>query len=298
MKRSRFIKNIFFSTLTLCFSSCGVGFFRKKWSFGLVSDIHYADRPPKVEWKRCYRKSYAKFKVAIDFFNTTDCEFVTCLGDLKDQKKCPSKDTTLSFLEKIELLFSSFKGDRFHVLGNHDLDSISKQEFLDRVTNTGIEKSKSYYSFNRNDVHFVVLDSCFKQDQVPYNAGNFEWYDAALSLKQLDWLKEDLNSTSLLTIVFIHHPLDDFNLPDKRISISNAPEVREVLEQNSNVKVVFQGHHHDGNYSYNNGIHYYTMKSVVDGLVENNFALVTVDQQKKQIVIDGHGETDDKILQL
>lgn len=298
MKRRRFIKNIFFSTLTLCFSSCGVGFFCKKWSFGLVSDIHYADRPPKVEWKRYYRKSYAKFKVAIDLFNTTDCEFVACLGDLKDQKKCPSKDTTLSFLEKIELLFSSFKGDRFHVLGNHDLDSISKQEFLDRVTNTGIEKSKSYYSFNRNDVHFVVLDSCFKQDQVPYNAGNFEWYDAALSLKQLDWLKEDLNSTSLLTIVFIHHPLDDFNLPDKRISISNAPEVREVLEQNGNVKVVFQGHHHDGNYSYNNGIHYYTMKSVVDGLVENNFALVTMDQQKKQIVIDGHGETEDKILQL
>lgn len=296
MKRRRFVKNIFFSTLTLCFPSCGVGFFRKRWSFGLVSDIHYADRPPKLEWKRYYRKSYEKFKVAIDFFNNSDCEFVACLGDLKDQKKLPSKNTTLFFLEKIEKLFSTFRGERFHVLGNHDLDSISKSEFLDRVTNSGIDKSRSFYSYDKNNVHFVVLDSCFKKDQTPYDSGNFEWYDAIVSDKQIDWLKEDLNSTSLITIVFIHHPLDDFNLPDKRISISNAAQVRGVLEQNGNVKVVFQGHHHDGNYSYNNGIHYYTMKSVVDGLTENNFALITIDQHKKQIVIEGHGETDNKIL--
>ncbi|QZE13935.1 metallophosphoesterase [Halosquirtibacter laminarini] len=292
MKRRDFITKTLCSGLALSLSSCRSNSPQGTCTFGLVTDVHYADRDPKLEWNRYYRNAFDKFKIAIDYFNTHNPNFAICLGDIKDQKKQPTLDSTLSFLEKIENVFSLFRGNRYHALGNHDLDSISKTQFLDRVTNTGIDKNQSYYSFDVNNIHFIVLDSCFRQDGVPYDSGNFQWFDASIPSEELLWLEKDLNQTRYPSIVFVHHPLDDFNLPDKRISISNAGDVRSILEKNDKVKAVFQGHHHDGNYCLHNNIHYYTMKSVVDGPIENNYALVSVDMEQSKISIQGKGDTD------
>jgi len=43
------------------------------------------------------------------------------------------------------------------------------------------------------------------------------------------------------------------------------------------VLAVFQGHHHPGAYSFINGIHYYTLKAVVEGSGPENNAYAVVD---------------------
>ncbi|QZT36053.1 metallophosphoesterase [Halosquirtibacter xylanolyticus] len=298
MKRREFLKNTVLTGMALTFSQCRSSSSSHVCSFGLITDVHYADRDPKLEWNRYYRRALAKFKQAISFFNSKQPSFVVCLGDIKDEKKNPSKQTTLHFLERIESAFAAFKGKRYHALGNHDLDSISKEEFLSRVVNSGISKEKSYYSFDECGVHYVVLDTCFKSNGIPYDAGNFEWFDAYIPSEELEWLKKDLTKTSLPVIVFTHHPLDDFNLPDKRISITNAYQVRKILEESSKVMAVFQGHHHDGNYCLHNNIHYYTMKSVVDGTEENNYALIEINLEKNKILINGYGNTSSLDLKI
>ena len=70
----------------------------------------------------------------------------------------PERGQTLSFLDEIEAKFQTFDGPVYHVLGNHDMDSISKSEFLAHTSNYGSAKGKPYYSFVRNQIKFIVLD--------------------------------------------------------------------------------------------------------------------------------------------
>ncbi len=138
--------------------------------FGMISDIHYADREPAGN--RFYRQSLAKVNEAIDLMNREKVDFAIELGDFKDQDAVPNEAKTLKYLTDIESVFQKFNGPTYHVLGNHDMDGISKQQFLERVENTNIPNTKSYYSFNQKEIHFVVLDGNFNREGKAYDHGN------------------------------------------------------------------------------------------------------------------------------
>lgn len=235
--------------------------------FGLLSDVHYADRDSGGI--RFYRESLAKVQEGIDLMNHKKVDFVIELGDFKDQDSVPNESNTLKYLSEIESVFQKFPGPTYHVLGNHDMDGISKQQFLERVKNTGIPKSKSYYSFNRKKIHFVVLDANFTQAGAAYDHGNFTWDDTFIPVDQTNWLKEDLKTSKYPVIVFIHQMLDDSKGVNQ--NVKNAAEIRQILENSEKVRIVFQGHVHEERYNLINGIHYYSVNAVVDnGGTENN----------------------------
>ena len=75
-------------------------------------------------------------------------------------------------------------------------------------------------------------------------------------------------------IVFVHQQLDGAD----RFCIRNAGLVRRILQDASNVVLVLQGHQHAGGYRRIEGIHYYTLKEMVDGSGETNssYAIVEV----------------------
>jgi alkaline phosphatase len=62
------------------------------------------------------------------------------------------------------------------------------------------------------------------------------------------------------------------------VYVNNAAEIRQILEQSGKVTAVFQGHHHEGSYSYIEGIHYYTLKAMVEGPGDenNSYAIVEI----------------------
>ena len=244
-------------------------------SFGIVTDSHYADRA--FSGDRYYRESVAKMGEAMDEMNKQKVDFVVHLGDFKDQAEKPTESTTLEFLKKIESVYANFKGPRYHVLGNHDMDSISKEQFLVNVLNTGIPNTKSFYSFDKKGIHFVVLDACYTKEGVSYDKGNFVWSDCFIPANQIDWLRKDLSATNLPTIVFVHQLLDDAD--DKQLCVFNAPEVRKVLSESAKVLAVFQGHQHKNRYSFVDDIHYCTLPGMVDfsGLENNCYTVVKVE---------------------
>ena len=179
---------------------------KTKLLFGIVADVHYADTAPSGV--RHYRESMVKMAECVRLMNDKKVRFLVELGDLKDEGKPAPERSSLEYLEAIEEAFGQFTGNRYHVLGNRDLDGISKEQFLSRVENTGIARESKYYSFDSKGLHFIVLDANYQVDGSDYNRGDFNWTDTNIPSRELDWLEKDLASTSRQVIVFVHQQLD------------------------------------------------------------------------------------------
>jgi alkaline phosphatase len=232
--------------------------------FGLVTDLHYADKPPAGT--RHYRESLAKLAEAAGQFQKDRPAFAVELGDLIDSSG--SVTTELGYLARIDRAFSVISKDRHYVLGNHCVDLLTKDEFLG-----GVGRAKSYYSFDRGGVHFVVLDACYRGDGKPYGRKNSKWTDANIPAAELDWLREDLKGTKNKVVVFAHQRLDVAN----NYGVRNAAAVRRVLEGSGKVLAVFQGHSHKNDYKDIAGVHYCTLVAMIEGSGAANSGYSTVD---------------------
>jgi predicted phosphodiesterase len=256
---------------------------RRTTRFGIVTDCHYADAD--AQGTRFYRESIDKLSECVELMNAEKVDFLIELGDFKDEDKPPDEKKTLSYLQAAENVLRQFNGPTYHVLGNHDMDSISKGQFIKRVDNANIDSDRSYYSFDSNGLHYVVLDANYRTDGVDYDHGNFDWTDANIPSKELDWLRQDLASTSRAVIVFIHQLLDGTG----SVYVKNAARVRQVLEASGKVLAVFQGHHHSGSYNNIAGIHYYTLKALVEGSgPENNSCAIAEVHPDGSITVNGY----------
>ena len=225
---------------------------------GLVTDLHHADKPSAGT--RHYRESLGKLSEAAAQFEKEKVSFVVELGDLIDA--ADSVETEQRYLRTINREFSAISKDRHYVLGNHCVDTLTKAEFLEDV-----EQKQSYYSFDRGDFHFVVLDACFRKDGEPYGRKNSKWNDANIPTAEIEWLQADLKATSKKTVVFAHQRLDVSN----DHGVKNCPEVRKVFEESGKVLAVFQGHSHQNDLKDIGGIHYCTLVAMVEGSgAENN----------------------------
>ena len=236
---------------------------------GLVTDLHYADKPPAGS--RHYRETPDKLAEAAAQFSGNKPDFIVELGDFIDA--ADSVDAELGYLKRIHKEFLPICGQRHHVLGNHCVYTLNKREFLDVV-----EQPKSYYSFDVGEFHFIVLDSCFRSDGMPYGRKNFEWTDPNIPAAEVEWLTADLNSTTKKTVVFAHQRLDVSN----HYGVKNAEIVRKVFEESGRVLAVFQGHSHKNDHNEIGGIHYCTLVAMVEGSGADNNAFSMM-----QIATDG-----------
>lgn len=225
---------------------------------GLATDLHYADKVPAGT--RYYRETRGKLEEAVAKFKELRPTFVVELGDLIDA--ADSVDTEKRWLAEIDAGFSAASADRHYVLGNHCVDELTKEEFLGAVG-----RERSYYSFDRGGVRFVVLDACFRGDGKPYGRKNSVWTDANIPAEELEWLEGDLKGAAGKVVVFAHQRLDGKGSH----FVKNAEQVRRALEASGKVLAVFQGHSHQNDYREIGGIHYATLAAMIEGSgPENN----------------------------
>ncbi len=261
----------FLQTGTLCIAGIATG---PAWAqgvepmlrIGLMTDLHYADKEPAGS--RYYRETLDKIAVASSQLSDARLDFLVELGDLIDA--ADSVDVELGYLKKIAKPFAEICEHRHYVLGNHCVDTLTKEEFLG-----GVGQEKSYYSFDRGNYHFVVLDACFRSDGKPYGRKNSVWTDANIPPEELQWLAEDLKLTNKPTIVFAHQRLDN----EGSHAVNNSPAVRKILEDSKCVSAVFQGHSHANDYQQVGGIHYCTLRAMIEdsGPENNGFAILQID---------------------
>ncbi|MFO7947214.1 MAG: metallophosphoesterase, partial [Armatimonadota bacterium] len=128
--------------------------------------------------------------------------------------------------------------------GNHDIRGSRKN-----VTIFEEYFGATYYSFDRGNAHFIILDS-----EIPGQEGRVKG-------EQWEWLVSDLEGASNAAYVFvtIHRPLFPV---DGHIGSSMDVDIplRDRLHQlfvNYEVTAVFSGHEHLYNYHRRDGVGYY-----------------------------------------
>ncbi len=229
----------------------------RKVRVGLVTDLHHADKPPRGS--RHYRDTLTKLGEAAHQFKIDKPDFVVELGDFIDS--ADSVETEQGYLQQVSQVFNTIPGPKHYVLGNHCVDTLTKEEFLG-----GVGKKESFYSFDGGGFHFIVLDSCFRSDGKPYGRKNSTWADANIPAHELKWLQTDLKASDKKVIVFAHQRLDDAG----QHAVKNAAEVRTVLESSGKALAVFQGHSHKNDHQEIAGIHYTTLVAMVEGAGPDN----------------------------
>jgi Icc protein len=174
----------------------------------------------------------------------------------------------------------------FHVLGNHDVVNLTKNELGDVLGKRG-----PYESVDINGVRVVVLDS---QDPP------FERTGGGIGPDQQRWLERTLGQAPHPALVFSHHPLDEqeveghwyFAAHPTHAFVQERGPVRTILERSGRVCAVFSGHLHWTRATTVNGIPYVTLGSLVDGGFTHGqpcgaFAAVTVEGNAIDIQVAG-----------
>src|SRR5436190_4257189 len=95
---------------------------------GLITDLHYADKP--ANGTRYYRETLDKLAEAGKELTAAQPSFLVELGDLIDAAEV---DVEKGYLAKINREFASLCKERYYVLGNHCVDTLTKEEFLGGV---------------------------------------------------------------------------------------------------------------------------------------------------------------------
>jgi calcineurin-like phosphoesterase family protein len=246
MNRRSFLKNISFAFggLALSSNTACTAFQNKELKFGLSTDIH----------KDIMNDANQRLEAFITHARHQNVDFIIDLGDF-----CHPTEENKGFVD----IWNSWSGAKFNVLGNHDMDKGTKQDFMDFV---GMKEK--YYSFDQGDFHFVVLDpNTLKIDgeYIPYEHANFykpQEQRAYIDPQQLEWLEQDLQSTNKHCIIFSHQSFEN------PASCKNQKQVRELFEKENRragfhkVAAAFSGHDHSDYSKEISGIHYVQMNSM------------------------------------
>lgn len=224
---------------------------------GLVTDLHYAEKESTKT--RFYREAPGKLDEAVAHFNREKPAFVVELGDFID--RADTVEQEIEWLKTMEQHYAKLTMPRHYVLGNHCVDTLTKQEFAQHTQAPG-----GHASFEQKGMTFLILDACFREDGTPYQRKNFTWQDANLPKSELAWLESELGKAPGPVVVLAHQRLD----LDKAHAVRNAAEGRALLEKSGKVRAVFQGHSHKNDYQQVNGLHYVTLVAMIEGTGPQN----------------------------
>lgn len=252
---------------------------------GWITDVHHGYIKDATQRLEAFMEAVAKQKP----------DFILQGGDF-----CHPKPEAKPFVQ----LWEQFKGDRYHVLGNHDMDWGTKEQIMELW---GMKDK--YYSFDKGDFHFVIMDCNYILKDGKYlDFANSNYYidpnnRDLVNPEQIEWLKADLEATDKQTIIVSHQAFDEIwnagGVPNRHL-------VRKVIDDANNradfqkVIACFCGHHHLDDHSFINNVHYFQMNSasyfyVGDGFGSDGskavykdplYAFVTIDPEGR-IIIEG-----------
>lgn len=238
------MENYVRSILVCCFVSlcvCSYAQQKGKVKFAIASDFHAPDMPDGKERLNSFIEAASAEKV----------DFIIELGDF-----CRLDNASQPYLD----IWNHFKGDKYHVIGNHDMDKYTPEEYT-----TGMGMPHRYYSFDKGNFHFIVLDGNNLYDGETYrHYAKANYYvnpkmRAFVDPEQMEWLKQDLAGTKKKCVLFSHQSIELF--------MNNGEKVRNILEEENKragfkkVVLAFSGHNHSNYTKEINGITYMQINS-------------------------------------
>lgn len=269
------------------------------FSFGLISDVQYADIPDGRSFlgvPRYYRHSIHVLQRAVKEWNAHQKhKFVINFGDIVDGF-CP-KDQSFNTVKKLVDEFEMFRGPVYHLIGNHCLYNLPRSKLLPVLKIRGLE-DHAYYDFSPvPGYRFVVLDAYdisaigwpqdhpktsealkFLREKNPNVDKNsptgllglerrFLMFNGAVGKEQMEWLNGVLQEATELkqkVVICCHLPLDP-GASSKEALLWNYDEVMDLIHRYKCVKVCLAGHDHRGGYSIDShGVHHRVLEAALE----------------------------------
>lgn len=266
---------------------------------GLIADVQYCDCPNTRT--RYYKNSLEKLANCLADLNASSPDFYLDLGDLID-KEWKSYEEILSVYEKAA-------APVYRVIGNHDYDV---EEARKPQVKKVLDLPATYYHFVKRGWRFIMLDGNEVSTYAPgphkarakatllqleqSGAEHAKPFNGGMSQEQLSWLKKQLTEAKAAgekVIICNHFPI----YPATRHTLWNKEELMDILSDAQEVVVAYlAGHNHAGNYGYLNGVHYVTLKGMVDTPDETAYGLLEI--YKDKLLIKGTGREPSRILQF
>lgn len=231
---------------------------------GLFTDPHYALADRLVNTRRP-RLSLDKLKEALTVFQNEQVDAVVCLGDW-----ISIWDTREVMAQRLREFVQPLHKTGLPVytcMGNHDAEAFSREEF---AALTGFTLAPCILEDAESRV--ILLDANYLRDGFPWPPHFEDWTQTALPQEELLWLKEQLQ-TPKRCLVALHQNLDPGISPEH--VLENAADVRRVIAEAGNVRLVLQGHYHFGHEAVLDGIPYHTLTAMCEG-EENAFRVYTL----------------------
>lgn len=272
------------------------------FSFGIISDVQYADIPDGRSFlgvPRYYRHSFQVLQRAVHDWNKChklkSLDFSINFGDIVDGF-CPKHESEFA-IQKVVNAFQNFHGRVYHMLGNHCLYNLSRANLVQLLNIPSVDDC-AYYDFSPSpEYRIVVLDGFdisaigwpldhpklieameFLKKKNPNNDKNspegmvglerrFLMFNGACGKEQLHWLHgvlEDSTNLKQKVILCCHLPLDPGAACPESL-LWNYDEVMELIHNYKCVKVCLAGHDHKGGYSVDaNGIHHRVLEAALE----------------------------------
>ncbi|PIP27959.1 MAG: hypothetical protein COX29_03605 [Candidatus Moranbacteria bacterium CG23_combo_of_CG06-09_8_20_14_all_35_22] len=196
---------------------------RPDLTIGIIADAHAGQK-----------HGFTLLNLAVSTLrNQVQPDIVVDLGDLiesrVDYKEISKKSAEADYKKASGIISAYFP--LYHVIGNHELLSMSK----DNVEN--LTGRKNRFVANTKGYQIIVLDANYTDEETHIDAKHADdfIYTGTLTSGALDWLESRLKESSK-NIIFIHHPL--WNLVNKN-------EVSKILKKNKDrIILVANGHKH------------------------------------------------------
>ncbi|MGL5415980.1 MAG: metallophosphoesterase family protein [Clostridium sp.] len=213
--------------------------------FAIFTDLHFDHVHDGYDRLNSFVKSTQKLNL----------DFIIQLGDLctpiNENKKL------LELLDKTNLPI-------YHVLGNHDLEVVSKKAALNFLN-----LDTSYYSFRYGNIKFIILDTCFFKRNTNYYSFNNFIYNKKTDIYpilpdyELTWLASELKDDNLFYIIFSHHSLENtFNNRGVFNKIFIQSLINKTNTQSRKVLCCINGHDHANNVTSIHNTYYVGLNSM------------------------------------
>ncbi|XP_010555507.1 PREDICTED: manganese-dependent ADP-ribose/CDP-alcohol diphosphatase [Tarenaya hassleriana] len=269
------------------------------FSFGVIADVQYADIPDGHSFlgvPRYYRHSMLVLQRAVRKWNQHgNLKFVINFGDIVDGF-CP-KDQSLAAVKKVVDEFGKFSGPVYHMIGNHCLYNLPREQLLPLLKIPGCSGS-AYYDFSPfPGCRIVVLDGYdisavgwprdhphtaaalkILEEKNPNSDKNspeglvglerrYLKFNGGVGEKQLQWLDNvlrDATKTNQKVVVCGHIPMDP-SVASKAAMLWNYDEVMDIIHKYDCVKLCLSGHDHKGGCSVDShGVHHRSLEAALE----------------------------------
>jgi predicted phosphodiesterase len=260
-----------------------------------VADCQYCKQTSTV---RKYSQSPQKLTECVAHYNKLNLAFVVHLGDFIDRD--------FESFAKVVPIYNRLKAAHYHVLGNHDFSVVDEKK-ASVPAQLGLKNR--YYDLAHQGWRFIVLDgndvSLYaypKNDPRTKAATAFHrrlktgtpTWNGGVGDKQLAWIESKLKAATKAkerVMLFCHFPVHPANVHN----LWNHSAITELLAKYPCVAAYLNGHNHAGNYGEKNGIHYLTLKGMVD-TQKNSYGVMEVHADR--LILKGFGRQENREMKL